>query len=776
MIKSVRARAALAIVRLMDALAFDPDQIRDRRGRWVKDPRSGARPSEGGGTGAGGSGGVARKRKPTRHAGRKSLTDRQFQERADYVDRSMSAALKAHSTDRVHAPGGVWTAERDRLHRQIADDLYARAADVPNEGKAVMAGGLGGAGKALSLDTEVPTPNGWATMGSLVVDDEVFGTDGHPYRVVATTGVMRDERCYRITFSDGTKVVADSDHLWAVHNLKSRRPPPIGAPPALIGKTDRVYSTAYPTDDELVSIAGCAGSVGSLSREVGVSRGSLRDYLVRRPELSARVRTAMGLPAGGDHRIRRSGGGGEWGSGVAKVLNTDEIAATFRYRAPGGKWEHNYSLPVASPVQYPQSGLPVPPYLMGVWLGDGDSLSPRVTSDVADSEIREKIASLGWPVVELDYPSLKCGYFKVFAPGDSIEYGKHSSLVRYLRELRVYGDKHIPQQYLTASEDDRWALLAGLLDTDGTIDARRGRCVTFGHVVSERLARGVRELVCSLGMKAGWSTRVIDGKTYYAVSFAPDRVVFELGRKAELQRPLSGDRANNEHKAVLRYITNVEQVESVPVRCITVDSPDSLFLITRSYLPTHNSTVLKKYAGIDPSQYLTVNPDDVKEEMVKRGLIPEIPGAEDLSPMERSALVHEESSRIAQMVAQRAYADQKNMIWDITMSSQPSIDSRVSAMREAGYGDINGVFVDIPTEVSVDRALSRYRRGIDQWLKGDGEGGRYVPPRIIRAQQTSGGSTVNRESFDNSRGQFDGWSVYDNSVTGRAPQLIDKSN
>lgn len=188
------------------------------------------------------------------------------------------------------------------------------------------------------------------------------------------------------------------------------------------------------------------------------------------------------------------------------------------------------------------------------------------------------------------------------------------------------------------------------------------------------------------------------------------------------------------------------------------------------------STVLRDYAGIDSSQYLTVNPDDVKEELVRRGLVPEVPGAEDLSPLERSALVHEESSRIAQMVAAKAYADKKNLIWDITMSSQPSIDSRVAAMRNAGYDDISGVFVDIPTEVSVDRAMSRYRRGIDDYLDGKGNGGRYVPPRIIRAQQTGGGSTVNRESFDNSRGQFNGWSIYDNSVTGRAPQLVSNSN
>lgn len=188
------------------------------------------------------------------------------------------------------------------------------------------------------------------------------------------------------------------------------------------------------------------------------------------------------------------------------------------------------------------------------------------------------------------------------------------------------------------------------------------------------------------------------------------------------------------------------------------------------------TTVLTKHAGVDTSKYLTINPDDIKEELASRGMVPEVAGHPDLSPMERAALVHEESSRIAQLVADKAYRDRKNVIWDITMSSEKSVASRVKAMRGAGYGHVHGIFVDIPTEVSVTRAMARYRRGVDSFHAGKGHGGRYVPPSIIRAQQTSSGRTVNREVFDKLKtaGAFDAHAVYDNSVDGRAPQLVEK--
>ncbi|GAB3063927.1 replicative DNA helicase [Intrasporangium mesophilum] len=71
-------------------------------------------------------------------------------------------------------------------------------------------------GKALALDTPLPTPDGWTTMGEVAVGDFVLGADGRPTRVVAATEVMSDRPCYEVEFSDGSVIVADEQHQWSV--------------------------------------------------------------------------------------------------------------------------------------------------------------------------------------------------------------------------------------------------------------------------------------------------------------------------------------------------------------------------------------------------------------------------------------------------------------------------------------------------------------------------------------------------------------------------------
>jgi predicted kinase len=183
------------------------------------------------------------------------------------------------------------------------------------------------------------------------------------------------------------------------------------------------------------------------------------------------------------------------------------------------------------------------------------------------------------------------------------------------------------------------------------------------------------------------------------------------------------------------------------------------------------STVLGKHAGIDLSQYLTINPDDVKEEMGRRGLIPDVPG---LSPMEASDLVHEESSHIAKRIGRRAAAEGRNVIWDITMSTQDSTEERIDNLHAAGYA-VTGLFVDIPVETSVSRAEFRHRSGHEDYRAGIGLGGRYVPPEVIRAQADDDWGSKNRKTFEAVRHRFDQWSRYDNSVDGRPPVLGEAS-
>jgi predicted kinase len=181
------------------------------------------------------------------------------------------------------------------------------------------------------------------------------------------------------------------------------------------------------------------------------------------------------------------------------------------------------------------------------------------------------------------------------------------------------------------------------------------------------------------------------------------------------------------------------------------------------------STVLDSYANVDRSRYLTINPDNIKEEMAKRGLIPELPG---LSPMEASDLVHEESSHIAKMLARHAMADGKNLIWDITMSSPDSALSRLEVLHAKGYST-RGIFVDITVDEAVKRAEARHRIGHEDYRAGLGFGGRYVPPEVTKAQADDDWGSVNRRTFEQVKSRFTEWAVYDNN--GVAPVLVKAS-
>ncbi|MFD6390559.1 replicative DNA helicase [Nocardia sp. NPDC060259] len=81
-------------------------------------------------------------------------------------------------------------------------------------GQMIIVAARPGVGKALALDTPLPTPRGWTTMGDIQVGDELLGPDGRATRVVATTEVMTDRPCYEVEFSDGTVLVADEEHQW----------------------------------------------------------------------------------------------------------------------------------------------------------------------------------------------------------------------------------------------------------------------------------------------------------------------------------------------------------------------------------------------------------------------------------------------------------------------------------------------------------------------------------------------------------------------------------
>lgn len=184
------------------------------------------------------------------------------------------------------------------------------------------------------------------------------------------------------------------------------------------------------------------------------------------------------------------------------------------------------------------------------------------------------------------------------------------------------------------------------------------------------------------------------------------------------------------------------------------------------------TTVLAEHTGVDLSQYFTINPDQCKEELALHKMLPQVAG---LSPMETSSLGHEESSYLARRLALLAYAEGRNVIWDITMSRPDSATTRIKELRDAGYEHIEGVFVDIPIETSVARSEARHRRGHDLYLAGQGLGGRYVPAELIRSQSDAEYGSINRRAFEEAKPLFNAWVIYDNAVDGRSPSVVDRS-
>jgi replicative DNA helicase len=355
-------------------------------------------------------------------------------------------------------------------------------------GQMIIVAARPGVGKALALDTPLPTPAGWTTMGDVAVGDELLGADGQPTRVVAATDVMLGRPCYQVEFSDGTVIVADAEHQWLTDTRASRR-------------SAQAAATGY-------------------------------------------------------HRYKSQ-------RTFAAVRTTAEIAGTLRCDTQDRRLNH--SVVNACALDLPDRELLVPPYTLGAWLGDGTTAAAQITT--ADPEILMRIEADGF------------GHTAV------------GTLHARLRTLGVLGNKHIPIEYLRGSETQRRALLAGLLDTDGTVTG--GGAVQFS-VTNHRLACDVAELVVSLGYRCQTSSKRVRGRqepssVAYTLTFSTDDTVFALQRMALAHKERRA--AVGTERSGSRFIVDVRQVETVPVRCVEVDNPSHMYLASNAMIPTHNSTL-----------------------------------------------------------------------------------------------------------------------------------------------------------------------------------------
>lgn len=358
-------------------------------------------------------------------------------------------------------------------------------------------------GKALALDTVIPTPSGWVMMGDLEVGDCVIGSNGRPCRVTAATPVQYGRACFEVIFRNGERVVADAGHNWAV----------------------------FPT------------------------RAGLRD---------------APLPV---------------------VKKTSEILESNR----------SFSIPRFG-YSFPEIDLPLDPYVLGAWLGDGHKYGARIYSHVDD--VSAMRGALGIPT-RFHVDSKGLGVIalseKRHTPGRK---GGRAGVSRALEKIGMGAGetKRIPIQYQRAGDPQRLALLQGLLDTDG-------HATTRGHIEFStscaELARDFRHLCFGLG----YSPRECFKNGSILFRFAPhgDERLFRFERK---QVRLKTGKKRRPIRSFRVAIDTITEVPSVPVRCISVDDPGHLYMFgTRGNL-THNTDMFPNWLGhstiCDPADMMLI--------------------------------------------------------------------------------------------------------------------------------------------------------------------------
>lgn len=363
-------------------------------------------------------------------------------------------------------------------------------------------------GKQLALDTPIPTPQGFTNMGDLKVGDTVFDENGIPCHVVAKSPVDDTEQAYKLTFKDGSSIIAGERHLWNCQYIYGKR----------------------------------------------------KDVLWTTGEIYRR---------------------------------TSEYRRRFSDR-PQSKRDSLIRIPVCGVLQTEAAVLPIDPYLYGYWLGNGNVTMPEIT--VRTEDVEDIISNIPYKVHNR-YPQ-KCGGSEII---------KYNELKAVL--LDSFREKKIRPEYLRASAEQRWALLQGLMDSDGCIGERKGQSV---YVTTLReLALSVRELLWSLGIKNavkcepstrhGWPT----GEILYIVRFT----TFDDQPTSRLKRKNTRTQARlKETRSCFHYLLDIQPVNHpVKMQCIQVDSPSHQYLAGPSFVPTHNSELAAAialyllYADNEPS-------------------------------------------------------------------------------------------------------------------------------------------------------------------------------
>ena len=394
-----------------------------------------------------------------------------------------------------------------------AIDTLLNFLNDPNSGRYMLLEGAAGTGKALPVDTIIPTPDGFRKFGDIVVGDYVYDRHGQPTKVtgVFPQGVIDS---YTVVLSDGRKVRCNDEHIWSCYT----------------------------------------------------SKDNLKDFTLR--------------------QIIDKG-----------LKDNNNPKASFRFKIPTNEC-----------IVGTQLNLPVDPYILGVFLGNGCCKEKLLTLSSADEFTVKQVADILGLTPDKNHES---NYSWTFFRPEPIE-GKMGKTSTKVHTDEIFGDiaeyicveagkKHIPDVYKLAGYTQRLSLLQGLLDTDGSIQYAGGRYNISYSTTSKQLAQDIMDIIrslgfgCSLHIDNRGSEKYKSGVCYQInlqVSNKDKQTLFRLPRKHTIAEEAAAfsKRRNYDRVEIVDVYKNEHPEEMV---CIYVDNEEHLFL-ANDYVVTHNTTLINE--------------------------------------------------------------------------------------------------------------------------------------------------------------------------------------
>lgn len=424
---------------------------------------------------------------------------------------------------------------------------------IHNKASTLVVGGTG-SGKALDVSTPIPTVDGFVNMGDLKVGDFVFDEKGRPTRVEGAYDIQMERPCYEVEFSDGTRIIADAEHLWGTYPRETSEHTGNGISGDGISGTSLAHEKeeefraqlkramqGVPTDaaytiEEIATLAKPSPSENDLR--------SARAVTLTLPQLVEEEGAGVRYLAG---NILHEVGEGVYPHGF-QISTTERLRATLRTR--DGHHNHIIHRGRGHVVHYQERTLYTDPYLLG---RSAASATHQVSSE---------------------------------------------------REA-------IPRFYEVSSVEQRQALLAGIVDEAGESDSAGGINITLSN---RHVVHTTQSVLASLGYFATLTELPSgSGEGRFVISFLSAGSEFRDPAKAALLATTLLRLPRIPIDDQVRFITAITPVASRPVRCIRVATPSHLFLAGRHYVPTHNTTLLNALSAAIPRHERVITIEDALE-------------------------------------------------------------------------------------------------------------------------------------------------------------------